>query len=321
MIRRFHDSVVLSAIVAVWLISMCGCKAWQINTIADRLAPSNDRNWTADLAVLPSAEIVDKEILIRNIRNINYLSAEDFVVKHYDRTIRLDEIQGVDFVVTPFNETPLLAHTMLSFELSDGSYIGVSVEVRKELGESYSPFSGATNQFEIMYVIADERDLIRLRTHHRNAKVYIYPTVATPDQAQKLFVNVIQRVNQLHDNPEFYGTLRNNCTTNLVRHVNELKSERVKFSWRVLLPGLSAQYAYDIGLLDNRIPFHDLKAIALVNDKVVQHYESPEFSKRIRSDRQNIHRLQELQNRRQPTLDARGAEYLRENFPRTSKWR
>ena len=107
-----------------------------------------------------------------------------------------------------------------------------------------------------MYVIADERDLIRLRTHHRNAEVYIYPTVATPDQAQKLFVNVIQRVNQLHDNPEFYGTLRNNCTTNLVRHVNELKSERVRFSWRVLLPGLSAQYAYDLGLLDNRIPFH-----------------------------------------------------------------
>ena len=140
MTRCFHEfKLIVSVCTAIWLMSLCGCKAWQINTISDRLAPSNDRNWSADLAVLPSAEFVEDEIKIKNIRNINYLSEQNFVVKHYDRRITLDEIRGVDFVVTPFNETPLLAHTMLSFELSDGSYIGVSVEVRKELGESYSP--------------------------------------------------------------------------------------------------------------------------------------------------------------------------------------
>ena len=310
------------AIASIVLISVVGgCQAWQINTLSDRLQPSNERDWTAEMQVLPFAEFEDDKIHLKNIRNINYLSEFDFVVKHYDRTIELEEIRGVDFVVSPFLQTPLLAHTMLSFELSDGNYLGVSVEVRKEQGESYSPFAGAANQFEIMYVVADERDLIRLRTRHRNADVYVYPTIATPEQAQALFVQMMQRVNQLKVDPEFYGTLRNNCTTNLVQHVNQLKRDKVRFNWRVLLPGFSAEYAYDIGLLDNQIPFEDLKALAHINDLADRYHDSPEFSQLIRSDRMKIQRLVDRQKRRQPTLESRGAAYLDDQFPRSSRWR
>ncbi|MEM9412251.1 MAG: DUF4105 domain-containing protein [Planctomycetota bacterium] len=282
---------VKSSIVLINLVFLLGCQPLKINSIADRLTPSNERNWTPELIVLPSAKQIGNQIEIKNIRNINYISDDDFVIKHYDRTINLSDIQNVDFVVTPFNNMPAIAHTMLSFGLADGTYLGLSVEIRNEFEEDYSPFLGISNQFEITYVLADEKDLIRVRTRHRNSDVYVYPTVATAEQAQSLFVNVMQRVNQLQTSPEFYNTLYNNCTTNLVDHVNQLKTDRVRFSWRVLLPGFSAKYAYDLGLLDNRIPFEDLKNTAYVNDLVDKYYNSSEFSMNIRERRKNIERL------------------------------
>ena len=241
------------ALVAV-VVWMAGCKPLMINSLGDRLTPSNTRDWSPEFAVSPAATVSGDAIHLHNVRNVNYLSEDDFIVKYYDRTVNKSEIVSVDFIVTPFQTAPLLAHTMLSFGLTDGTYLGVSVEIRKEVGEKYSPILGFGNQFEIAYVVADERDLIRLRTRHLDADVYVYPTVATPAQAQDLFVDVMQRVNKLYVDPEFYNSVRNNCTTNLVDHVNNLRPNRVAFGWRVLLPGFSAEYAYDIGLLDQKRP-------------------------------------------------------------------
>ena len=294
-------------------IPAVGCKPLQINNLSDRLRPSNARHWSPEHSILPYAVVQDDTIELHNIRNINYLSDEDFVVKHYDRTIQLSDVQSIDFVATPFNSAPLLAHTMLSFGLSDGSHIGLSVEIRNENGEKYSPLLGIGNQFEVTYVIADEKDLIRVRTNHRDSDVYVYPSVATPQQAQELFVDVLTRVNELNAKPEFYNTFYNNCTTNLVGHVNQLKTGRVPFNFKVLLPGFSAKYAYDIGLLDNRIPFEDLKNLAHVNDLVEQHYNDDDFSQKIRSGRYRIERLVNRQNARQPTIDSTGGQFLEDN--------
>ena len=305
----------------IWSIVIVGCKPLQINDLSDRLSPSNIRTWTPELAVLPSAEFEANQIHIKNIRNINYLNDDNFVVKYYDRSIQLDEIKSVDFVVTPFNNAPAIAHTMLSFGLTDGTYLGLSVEIRNELGEDYSPLLGISNQFEICYVIADEKDLIRVRTHHRDSDVYVYPSVANAEQSQKLFADVLQRVNELNVRPEFYNTIRNNCTTNLVDHVNKLRPDRVPFNWRVLLPGFSAEYAYKIGLLDNRVPFEDLKNIAHVNDLVQRHYDDPAFSQKIRNRRTGIERLAKRQQMRQSTLSAAGSRYIEENFTTPRIWR
>ena len=325
MINQTLTDTKLSRILTLLLIVtstlvLSGCKPLRINNFTDRLAPSNQRTWTPELAVLPTAIIGNEEISIQNIRNINYLSDNDFVVKYYDRTIKIDDVQSVDFIVTPFNNAPAMAHTMLSFGMTDGSHLGLSVEIRNELREEYSPLLGISNQFEITYVIADEKDLIRVRTHHRDSDVYVYPSVATPQQARDLFIDVMRRVNQLNSNPEFYNTFRNNCTTNLVDHVNQLKRDRVRFSWRVLLPGFSPEYAYDIGLLDNRIPFEDLKNVAHVNDLVHQYYDDPDFSTKIRERRRNIHRLAARQQQRQSTHDAAGQQFIAASFPQT-RWR
>jgi len=222
----------------------------------------------------------------------------------------LEQIQSVDFIVVPFKNTPKLAHTMLSFGLNDGTYLALSVEVRKERGEKYSAVLGVGRQYELIYVLSDERDVIRLRSRHRGSDVYVYPTVATPEQSQAMFANVIGRINQLSANPEFYNSITNNCTTNLAGHVNELSPDKVAFGWQVVLPGLSAEYAYDLGLLNNQIPFEDLTAIAMVNDLAEQHFEDPRFSQLIRSGRDKLDRYLARQEHREPVLDGRGQQYL-----------
>ena len=217
------------------------------------------------------------------------------MVNHYDRTININQIQSVDYVVVPFNNTPQIAHTLLSFGLDNGTYLGVSVEVRREKGEGYSAWRGLTRQLELMYVLADERDLIGVRTSHRDSDVYIYPTVATPKQAQALFQSVVTRMNKLAADPEFYHTITNNCTTNLKLHVNELSPNRVPYDWKILLPGHSAEYAYELGLLDRRIPFEDLQALALVQEEANESLDSPQFSQLIRTRRDALERLVQRQ--------------------------
>lgn len=282
--RRSSDWFVLLAASGTLLLLLPACKPLQVNGVIDRVIPTNHRQWMADLSQLATAEIHGQEIVIHNIRNCQYVTETDYVMNYYDRTIQLSDLQSVDFIVVPF-KNKAIAHTMLSFGLRDGSYICVSVEIRKELNEEYSPFLGISNQFELIYLVADERDVVRLRTRYRDAEVYVYPTVATPEASQELFLDVMRRANQLALRPEFYHTFTNNCTTNIVSHVNELKPNRVPFAWQVLLPGYSARYAYDLGLLDNRLPFSELSRLARVNDLAEEYYDAPDFSQRIRSGR------------------------------------
>lgn len=248
------------------------------------------------MAQMPTASLEAGKVTLKNIRHNTYVSEDDFVVEYFDRTFSLSEIQSVDFVVVPF-KVKQIAHTMVSFGFQDGTYLTVSIEVRKEKGERYNPVVGLGRQFELMYLVGDERDLIRLRTEHRDAEVYVYPSVATPEHAQALFLDVMERANQLSVDPEFYNTIRNNCTTNLAGHVNEISSKKIMYGWRVLLPGLSAKYAYDLGLLDNRIPFEELTKIALVNDLALEHRDAPDFSQKIRARHSRVARYAELDAR------------------------
>ena len=295
---RPGTSIVLALMLGFGLLSLAsGCQSLQLSSATDKFQPSNQRNWIPEQAVLPRADIVGDTYHLRNIRNCNYVTNEDYVIEYFDRKIQLDQIQTVEFLVVPFDNLPRLAHTMLSFGLDDGTYLCLSVEVRKEIGEKYNPLLGLGRQFELMYVLADERDLIRVRTRHRDADVYVYPSVATPEQAQALFTDVTQRVNKLAVEPEFYHSIRNNCTTNLAAHVNEVSANKITYGWKVLLPGLSAKYAYDLGLLDRRVPFEELTRLALVNDLAGKHYDDPDFSKRIRSPQAKLQRYAELQSR------------------------
>jgi hypothetical protein len=248
----------------------------------EKLIPSNDRDWMPEHQVLSTAEFTeDGKVTVHNVRNAHWLTAVDCIVERDDRSYDLKDLETVDFIVVPF-ENKSIAHTMLSFGFGQGTYLGVSAEIRVERGESYNAALGLARQFELTYVVADERDLLPVRVKHRNADVYIYRTTATAEKSQAMFKDVMDRVNSLAQTPEFYDTLSNNCTTNLVRHVNALRPGRVPYDARILLPGYADQLAYQLGLLDNRLPFKEIKRRAWANERIVKYENSPDFSARIR---------------------------------------
>ena len=246
------------------------------------LAPSNNRDWTPDQAVMPWAEIDGQRMTVHNIRRCEYRSADDYDVAWFDQAFDLERLESVDFIVVPFNDLPGVAHTMLSFGFDDGQQLGVSVEIRKERGEAYSPVRGFLRQYELMYVVADEQDLILKQALHYLCDVYVYRSTATPAQARDLLVDVMGRANELRRKPEFYNTLTNNCTTNIRQHVNRLVPGRVPYDWRVLLPGYSDRMAYDLGLIRSVGSFADTRARAKVNYLAYRHESAPDFSRKIR---------------------------------------
>ena len=246
------------------------------------VAPSNHRRWEPYLAVLPTAELHGQHLTVRNIRHCKYLSEDDYIVRYYDKAFDLDRLESVDFLVVPFKGAPSLAHTMLSFGFGENDYLAVSVEARLEEGQTYSPVKGLMRQYELMYVVADERDVIPLRTKHRDVEVYLYPTRATPEQARILLLDMMARVNKLTVEPEFYDTFTNNCTTNIVAHINRMAPGKIPPNVGVLLPGFSDQLAYDLGLLDTQDTFERTKKRALINQRANRYASAEDFSERIR---------------------------------------
>lgn len=247
------------------------------------IAPSHERDWQAEVAVLPHAEFDGDLVTLRNVRNFHYRTEQDFEARYDDRTFDLRELDAVDLIAV-YWAGDAIAHIMVSFGFG-GEHVAFSIETRKEVGEAYSSLAGFFKQYELITVVGDERDLIGVRTNHRRPEeqVYLYRTRARPEDARRLFLEYVDKINQLKAQPEFYNTLTTNCTTDVWFLVRAL-SDRFPLDWRVLLSGYFPEYAYDLGSLDTRLPFPELKRQSLVNDKAHGADADPAFSQRIRED-------------------------------------
>jgi hypothetical protein len=308
-LRRFHirrldlfgKICIWAAWVGVLILLTPGCKIdkqQQVQTVADNspmfpslklnpdlfksFRPSNDRDWTPGMEIMPRAEISGDKVTVYNIRSSDYRTYDDFDVHYYDKTFDLNKLTTVDFIVVPFNDAPGIAHTMLSFGFDDEDYVAVSVEIRREKGEKYNVLKGFIRQYELMYVVADERDVITKNANKSPSEVYLYRSTATPEQAKELFVDVMQRVDKLIEKPEFYNTLTNNCTTNIRNHINHLKPDRVPYDYRVLLPGYADRLAYDLGLIQPEGTFEQTKERARINYQAYLYRDVADFSQKIR---------------------------------------
>lgn len=256
---------------AVALAAATGCRT-----------PSNQRDWSPNQAVLSTADFHDNQVTIRNIRNTEYRTAEDYTVRHYDKTFDLEKLDSVDFIVVPFPGVPGGAHTFVSFGFDGTDYVAISIEVRREKGEEFNPVRAMAKQPEIMYVVGDERDLIGLRSNHWLSDVYMYRARATRSQMQALFKGMLARTNQLADEPEFYNLITNNCTTNIMRHVNELAPDRIPYTYQVLMPAYSARLAHELDLIRVDDNFERTKQQARINERAYVHRASTDFSIKIR---------------------------------------
>ena len=249
--------------------------AWQFKR------PSNDGDWSPDVAVLPWVEFEGDRVTIHNIRHCDYRSVDDYDVRHYDAAFDLNELTTVHFMVEPFSAFRGPAHTMLAFGFADGRHFAISVELRKEIGEAFHPLPGFFKQFELIYVVGDERDLIQLRTHHRKHEVYFYPIKATTEHKRALLTDMLRRANDLRDRPEFYNTITSSCTTNIVHHVNKLIDGPRTFNLKVLLPAMADELAHDMGLIDTVLPFEKAREYFRI-DQRAQREDGTPLSQRIR---------------------------------------
>lgn len=246
-------------------------------------SPSNNRDWATDQAILPYSEINGSKISIYNIRNFSYKSVSDFIPNYYDKVFDLDDIETVWYVVEPFAGYKGAAHTFLSFGFKNGQYISISVEIRKEKGESFSAVKGLVRQYELMYVIADERDVIKLRTNYRKDEVFLYPVKTTRENMRTLFLDMITRANKLNEKPEFYNTLTSTCTTNIVEHVNKISPKRIPLASEIIFPAESDRLAYELGLINTNLSFDDARKKFHINERALKYADYPNFSQKIRN--------------------------------------
>jgi hypothetical protein len=255
---------------------LLGVAAWWI-----AIPPSHDRPWRPEVAVMPRALIDGDRVRLTGVRNFDYRSRNDFTVRYEEREVQLSHLTALDFYVSYFMPGPV-GHTFLSFIFDNSPPLSISIETRPEIGESFAPVASMFKQFELIYVVGDEHDLVGVRANYRHEAVYLYRLNTSPDDVRRLLLVYLARINQLADRPEFYHLLTNSCTINIVRYANA--AGRVgRLDVRHLLNGLIDGYLYYSGRIDTTLPFEELRQRSQINEAAQAADDAPDFSQRIRA--------------------------------------
>lgn len=245
------------------------------------IPPSQDRDWRPEVAVLPRAVIDGDRVRLINVRNFDFRSRDDFTVRHEDREVQLSHLTGVDFYLSFWQKGPV-GHTWVSFLFDNAPPVSISIETRPEKGEGFNPLASLFKQFELIYVIGDEQDLVGLRASHRGEHVYLFHVKAPPDKAQRLFLIYLERINELAERPEWYHLLSNSCSINIVRYMNRAGREG-DLRMSHLLNGLFDGYLFSVGLLDTSMPLAELRERSRITAAAKAAENDPDFSARIRA--------------------------------------
>jgi hypothetical protein len=278
----------LLAVLAVWILAKGRWKklgltaggfalvlAWWLT-----LQPSNNRDWQPDVAMLASADIVGNKVTVHNIRNFDYRTETDFDVRHYDRTFDLDQIRTAELYMVYWG-SPNIAHTMMSFGFADGGHLCFSIETRKRTGQDYSAVRGLFRQYELIYIVADERDVVRLRTNYRQGEeVYLFQLNGSLPQVRELFLDYLRRINSLRERPEWYSALTHNCTTSI--RTQRAAADRSPWDWRMLLNGHGDALLYERGMIATNLPLGELKERCHINARARAAGQDVDFSHLIR---------------------------------------
>jgi len=268
----------IGMLAAVWIALI----AWFLS-----IGPSDARDWQADAARPPRVSLKGDRVTIENVRNFVYRSETDFDERWETRSHDLSRLDGHDFLIVYWGMAAI-AHTMISFRFRDDTrpggfdFLVISIEARRERFEAYSPVAGAFRRYELYYAIADERDVVGVRTNHRNQETYLYRTLSSPARSRALLLDYLKAADKLSREPAWYNTLTDNCTNGILYHVRSLGDE-LPYTWQILLSGYADRYAYEAGGLDHALSFQDLKRRSRINDAARGHDADASFSTVIRA--------------------------------------
>jgi uncharacterized membrane protein YedE/YeeE len=245
-------------------------------------APSNKRDWQPEVAVLPYATIDGDKVTVHNIRNFDYRTETDFTPAYYTRTFDLRRLDRVDLVAV-YWMGPAIAHLFVTFGFGD-DHLAISVEARKDRTKPYATLPGFFRQYELVYVVADERDAIRVRTNYRKSPpedVHLFRVVGSAENSRRVFLDYMRDINELREHPRFYNTVTTNCTTMILAHAT-VNPGHIPYSWKILFSGYAPEYAYERGRLERSLPFEELKRRGHINWVAQEADKAPDFSQRIR---------------------------------------
>jgi hypothetical protein len=265
----------LGAIFAAFLIVL----AWWLT-----LKPSNERKWQSDVAKTAYAEINGDLVTLHNVRNFDYLTSSEYTPRWEMRTVRLSSITGMDLFINYWG-SPWIAHPIVSFQFADAPPLCFSIETRRRVGQEYSAIGGLYRQFELIYIVSDERDVIRVRTNYRKGEdLYLYHMLSTPAQARNRFQQYLSSINQLHDQARWYNAITANCTT-AIRQQSP-SGERMPWDWRLLINGKGDELMFERHTIaTGGLPFAELKKRARINPAALEANNAWDFSARIRAGR------------------------------------
>ncbi len=250
------------------------------------LKPSNEGDWRADDARTAWAEIAEDQVTIHNVRNCDYRSETDFSNCWSDRTYDLSQLRALDFFFVNWG-IPWIGHPIVSFDFGDNQHLAFSVEARYKVGQDYSSILGFFRQYALIFIAADERDVIRLRTNFRkDEEVYMYRTTVPAPLARKLFMVYVNYLNRLKDHPEWYNALSNNCTTAIDGQLRAELPKASPWTYRFLLNGTLDELEYERGrLVTGGLPFPELKQQSHINSLAKTIGDSLDYSALIRAGR------------------------------------
>lgn len=253
--------------------------AWYITKKPPKVA-----DWRPELALQQTAEFKGNIVAVKNVRNFRYSEDEENnTPSYYDQEYDLEKISRVWYIVEPFKSRSYAAHTFLSFEFSDGKFLTITIEARKKKGQDYSLIAGILKTYPLVYIAADERDSILVRTNSRKDQIYLYPAKATPEQAKALFVDMIKKMNSLVKSPEWYNTFSANCTSAIAEHINKLWPGRLpKFIWQAWVTGYAEKLVFEQGLIDTDLSLDEARKKYYITDIAQKIGDAEGFSKKIR---------------------------------------
>jgi hypothetical protein len=268
-LRRLRPAVaVLALAVALATLSWAQVK------------PSHAGDWPAEVSRLAQASIDGDRVTMTNVRNFEWHGTDQFVERWEVRTYSLSSLKRLD-MITSYWAGPNIAHVLLSFGFDTGDHLVASIEIRRRSDQQYSTLKGAFRNFEIIYILGDERDLLRLRTTFRKERVYLFRLRTPPEAVRRLFLEYLLTINDLADHPRFYNTLTTNCTTQ-VRVAGLAAGAVIPWNWRLLLTGHVPDYLYSRGSVDTRLPLPELFRRSQINEAADRADDSDSFSAAIR---------------------------------------
>ena len=251
-----------------------------------KLRPSNDRSWVNDNERNATIEFDGDIAKITNLRDFNWRSSKDFDERWINEDYDLREVEAIWLTLEYFDQKlRQMAHTILSFEFKDGRRLACSIEVRREKGERYHPVRGLFREYELIYVWAKESDVIGVRTRCRkNSVTHLFTAVVLgAGNERRMLESYLRRTNDLVASPEWYNTLTNTCTTNIVRHVNEVYPGRVPRAISILMPGLSPKLLERANLIKMSGTLDETLAASVIDAKAKAWDGESDFGEAIRA--------------------------------------